>query len=94
MHDHRFVKPDRRVLHQASPVVGHFNDLAYLSNIDVLLLTQPLPAIQAKLEFDEAKRCYQLEGQTNKAERDFVNTHVQYFSLIAATEKLPIRFAG
>ena len=58
VHDHRFVKPDRRVLHQASPVVGHFNDLAYLSNIDVLLLTQPLPAIQAKLEFDEAKRCY------------------------------------
>ena len=53
-----------------------------------LLLTQPLPAMQAKLEFDEAKRCYQLEGQTNKAERDFVNTHVQYFSLIAATEKI------
>jgi len=88
VHDHRFVKPDRRVLHQASPVVGHFNDLAYLSNIDVLLLTQPLPAMQATLEFDEAKRCYQIEGQTNKAERDFVNTHVQYFSLIAATEKI------
>ena len=88
MHDHRFVKPDRRVLHQASPVVGHFNDLAYLSNIDVILLTQPLPVMQAKLEFDEVKRCYQLEGQTSKAESNFVNTHVQHFSLIAATEKI------
>ena len=88
LHDHRFVKPDRRVLHQASPVVGHFNDLAYLSNIDVILLTQPLLAMQAKLEFDEAKRCYQIEGQISEADRNFINTHVQYFSLIAATEKI------
>lgn len=88
VHDHRFVKPDRRVLHQASPVVGHFNDLAYLSNIDVLLLTQALPAMQAKLEFDELKRCYQLEGPISTADRKFVNTHVQHFSLIAATEKI------
>src|SRR5690606_10013373 len=88
LHDHRFVKPDRRVLHQASPVVGHFNDLAYLFNFDVILLNQPLLAKQAKLEFDEAKRCYQIEGQISEADRNFINTHVQHFSLIAATEKI------
>jgi hypothetical protein len=88
VHDHRFVKPERRVLHQASPVVGHFNDLAYLSNIDALLLTQALPAMQATLTFDEAKRCYQLEGPISTADRNFFNMHVQHFSLIAATEKI------
>lgn len=88
VHDQRFVKPTRRVLHQASPVVGSFNDLAYLSNIDVLLLTQPLPAMQATLEFDEVKRCYQVEGQISEADHNFINTHVQHFSLIAATEKI------
>src|SRR5690606_40574822 len=49
VHDHRFVKPNRRVLHQASTVVWHFNDLAYLSKIDVILLTHPLLAIHAYL---------------------------------------------
>ncbi|MDH5820169.1 hypothetical protein [Acinetobacter pseudolwoffii] len=88
VHDKRFVKPNRRVLHQASPMVGHFNDLAYVSNIDVLLLSQSLPVMQATLAFDKAKRCYQIEEQISKAEAEFLSTHVQHFSLIAANEKI------
>ncbi|ATO19456.1 hypothetical protein BS636_07175 [Acinetobacter sp. LoGeW2-3] len=86
--DKSFIKPDRRVLHQASPFVGSFNDLAYVSNIDVLLTTQPLPDMQAELELDKPKRCFQIEGAINNAEQETIKTHVQHFSLIAANENI------
>lgn len=88
VYDKRFVKPNRRVLHQASPMVGHFNDLAYVSNIDVLLLSQPLSKLQATPEFDKEKRCYYIEGQVSNAAQKFLVTHVQHFSLIAANQKI------
>ena len=86
--DKSFIKPDRRVLHQASPFVGSFNDLAYVSNIDVLLTTQPLPAMQAKLELDKPKRCFLIEGTINATEQETIQAHVQHFSLIAANENI------
>lgn len=88
VYEKSFIKPNRRVLHQASPIVGHFNDLAYLSNIDVLLLTQPLPNLQAKLDFDSEKRCYQIEGEISNRDHEDLKANVQHFSLIAATEKI------
>ncbi|KGT46679.1 hypothetical protein GW12_23070 [Acinetobacter sp. HR7] len=83
-----FIAPNRRVLHQASPFVGGFNDLAYLSNIDVLLTRQPLPEMQAKLELDKSKRCFQVEGILNDAEREAIQNYVQHFSLIAANKSI------
>ena len=86
--DKSFIKPDRRVLHQASPFVGSFNDLAYVSNIDVLLTTRPLPDMQVKLELDKPKRCFQIEGAINTEKQEAIKTHVQHFSLIAASENI------
>ncbi|WP_347474154.1 hypothetical protein ABEF90_02035 [Acinetobacter thermotolerans] len=83
-----FIAPNRRVLHQASPFVGGFNNLAYLSNIDVLLTRQPLPKMQAKLELDKAKRCFQIKGVMNDAERKAIQNYVQHFSLIAANKSI------
>lgn len=83
-----FIKPNRRVLHQASPFVGSFNDLAYVSNIDILLATQPLPTMQAELQLDKPKRCFQIEGMTNTAQQEAIKAHVQHFSLIAANENI------
>ena len=87
--DKSFIKPNRRVLHQASPFVGSFNDLAYVSNIDILLAIQPLPTtMQAKLQLDQPKRCFQIEGTINTAEQEAIKTHIQHFSLIAANENI------
>ena len=44
--------------------------------------------MQATLVFDQAKRCYQIEKQISQAEAEFLSTHVQHFSLIAANEKI------
>lgn len=86
--DKSFIKPNRRVLHQASPFVGSFNDLAYVSNIDILLATQPLPTMQAKLQLDQPKRCFQIEVAVTTAQQEAIKTHVQHFSLIAANENI------
>ncbi|GAA5556811.1 hypothetical protein Asch01_01516 [Acinetobacter schindleri] len=86
--DKSFIKPNRRVLHQASPFVGSFNDLAYVSNIDILLATQPLPTMQARLQLDQPKRCFQIQGAVTTAEQEAIKTHVQHFSLIAANENI------
>jgi len=83
-----FIKPNRRVLHQASPFVGGFNDLAYLSNIDVLLTRKPLPAMQAKLELDPPKRCFQVEGAVEAVQQNAIKTQVQHYSLIAANAEI------
>src|SRR5690606_41225650 len=53
-----------------------------------LLLSQSLLVMQATLAFDKAKRCYQIEEQISQAEAEFLSTHVQHFSLIAANEKI------
>ena len=86
--DKSFIKPNRRVLHQASPFVGSFNDLASVSNIDILLATQPLPTMQARLQLDQPKRCFQIEGAVTTAQQEAIKTHVQHFSLIAANENI------
>lgn len=56
----RYYSPARRSLHPASPVVGSFNDLAYLSNIDLLLGTGQLShTLNLKqVEFEQQQRCY------------------------------------
>ncbi|OTG97363.1 hypothetical protein B9T24_04390 [Acinetobacter sp. ANC 4654] len=56
----RYYSPARRSLHPASPVVGSFNDLAYVSNIDLLLGTGQLShTLNLKqVEFEQQQRCY------------------------------------
>jgi len=56
----RYYSPARRSLHPASPVVGSFNDLAYVSNIDLLLGTGKLShTLNLKqVEFEQQQRCY------------------------------------
>ncbi len=83
-----FIKPNRRVLHQASPFVGGFNDLAYLSNIDVLLTRKPLPEMQAKPELDPPQRCFQVEGAVDSTEQNAIKAQVQHYSLIAANAEI------
>ncbi|MCY1160968.1 hypothetical protein D9M71_07370 [compost metagenome] len=56
----RYYSPARRSLHPASPVVGSFNDLAYVSNIDLLLGTGKLSHTLSlkQVEFEQQQRCY------------------------------------
>lgn len=56
----RYYSPARRSLHPASPVVGSFNDLAYVSNIDLLLGTGKLShkLNLEQVEFEQQQRCY------------------------------------
>lgn len=83
-----FVKPQRQVLHQASPYVGHFNDLAYVSNIDVLVTQKSLPNMSAKLTFDQPRRCFKVEGQLSAAEQAVIQQQVQHLSVIAANAQI------
>lgn len=56
----RYYSPARRSLHPASPVVASFNDLAYVSNIDLLLGTGKLShkLNLEQVEFEQQQRCY------------------------------------
>lgn len=44
--------------------------------------------MQAKLELDKAKRCFQTEGMMNDAEREAIQNYVQHFSLIASNKNI------
>lgn len=57
----KYYGPERRTIHPASPVVGSFNDLAYISNID-LLLAQPETSMAAlkSWQLKQSKRCFEV----------------------------------
>lgn len=82
----QFIQPARRTIHPASPVVGSFNDLAYLSNIDVLLSNAPVPSLQGEWGFDDVRRCFTFEGTLDTQQQVWTQQHVQQLSLIAANE--------
>ena len=86
--DKQFVRPARRTIHPASPVVDSFDDLAYLSNVDVLLSTSTLPNLNGKLLFDDEKRCFKFEGTLDLSEQNWLQQHVQQLSLIAVNKEV------
>lgn len=83
----QYYSPNRRMLHPASPVVGGFNDLAYLSNIDVLLLqsnSRDRSLEQVKLV--QSSRCFSLAAKNNNhADLSKLSAQVQNLSVIAAS---------
>ena len=84
--DQQFVRPNRRTIHPASPVVYGFEDLAYVSNVDVLLSDSTLPSLQGRIKFDDHKRCFSVEGAVDAKQQDWLQQHVQQLSLIAANK--------
>lgn len=86
--DRRYYSPMRRTIHAASPVVDSFNDLAYVSNIDVLLTRQSLSTVELKkAKFDQERRCYQIlsDGLTT-AEQQKIQENTLNLSVIATSE--------
>jgi len=82
------------VIHPAAPVVGHFNDLAYVSNIDLLLAKEDFSASsQAQtVDFEQTQRCYQFQvtsGSSLAAQQVIANT--LNISAIAASEQIAQR---
>lgn len=65
----RFYAPQSSVLFRASAWVGEFNDLAYLSNVDVLLAQGALadPQRLTQVNFDQHSRCYEFQLQPNSS---------------------------
>ena len=84
--DQQFVRPNRRTIHPASPVVYGFEDLAYVSNVDVLLSDSTLSSLQGRIKFDDHKRCFSVEGTLDANQQNWLQQHVQQLSLIAANK--------
>lgn len=90
----RYYSPDRRVIHPAAPVVGHFNDLAYVSNIDLLLAKEDFSASdQAKtVDFEQTQRCYQFQlASTSPLAAQQVIVNTLNISAMAASEQIAQR---
>lgn len=87
--DTRYYSPKRRSIHPASPVVGSFNDLAYVSNVDLLLAPPNLNKSMLKqVNLEQARRCYQVESSTLvAAELEKIRVQVLNLSVIAATQQ-------
>ena len=86
-----YYSPRRHVLHPASPMVGSFSDLAYLSNIDLLLATEQLNLKQLESEFkiQQEQRCYQLKANSNTEQtQEEVIPELKNLSVIASTEQV------
>lgn len=88
----RYYSPDRRVIHPAAPVVGHFNDLAYVSNIDLLLAKDVFSSSEQAqtVDFEQTQRCYQFQvASTSSLAAQQVIANTLNISAIAASEQLP-----
>lgn len=87
----RYYSPARRSLHPASPVVGSFNDLAYLSNIDLLLGTGKLShKLNLKqVEFEQQQRCYHFKlKSTARLSAEDIYADSLNVSVIANSERV------
>lgn len=85
--DRRFVAPDRQVIHPASPMVRGFQDLAYVSNVDVMLTAAAVKPSE-KLEFDEVRRCYFSPTPLSGEKKQKLSQQTRHLSLIAATAEI------
>lgn len=86
-----FVTPQSGPLYRHSTSVNRgYRDLAYVSNIDVLL-AQPNWSNTMSFHHDSAKRCYSSEQSLSEAQRLDSVEHTEHFSLIAASEQVANR---
>jgi hypothetical protein len=86
----RYYSPARRSLHPASPVVGSFNDLAYVSNIDLLLGTGKLSdKLNLKQVEFEQQRCYHFKlKSTARLSAEDIYADSLNVSVIANSERV------
>ncbi|MQW92404.1 hypothetical protein GFH30_11530 [Acinetobacter wanghuae] len=87
--DKQYYSPNQRMLHPASPMVGSFNDLAYLSNIDVLLVQPNVSTVELKqVKLEQDARCFSLEPKESTANLNQLQAQIQNLSVIAANESV------
>lgn len=86
--EQHFASPQRRMVYPTttSTMMGGFNDLIYVSNIDVLL-TSLAHVPEYVLEYDEVRRCYFLPEST-AIKHQHAKAHVVHYSLIAQNEQI------
>lgn len=84
---HHFVEDNRQTIRTATPVWGNFNNLSYISNIDVLLST-PNWHGAVQLEQDDRTRCYFTEDVLTTTQRQDVIENTRHYSLIASTPEI------
>ena len=86
----QYYSPERRMLHPASPLVESFNDLAYVSNIDLLLVEPNISNAELKqVQLEQEKRCFTIQAQENShPDIDKLRTNVHNFSVIAANNNV------
>ncbi|KAB0629149.1 hypothetical protein F7P75_01970 [Acinetobacter gandensis] len=88
--DKRYYSAGHRLLHPAAPtVVGGFQDLAYVSNIDLLLSQnqQSYQTLKQQFEWTQDSRCFELKAKSSTS-APLAQTSEQLFnmSVIASTE--------
>ena len=76
-----------RIIHPASPVVGSFNDLAYVSNIDLLLAAPKVSsAVFKPFKLEQDRRCFNMTATDAQANPANIQPHLLNLSVIAASE--------
>lgn len=90
--DKRYYSAGQRFLHPAAPtVVGGFQDLAYVSNIDLLLSSgsQSRDALKQLLEWSQQKRCFTVQNSKMTATQfEQRKAELQNVSVIAASKQV------
>ena len=86
--DQHFASAQRRMVYPTttSSMMGGFNDLVYVSNIDVLLTTQATVPDYA-LQYDEVRRCY-FSPELSDNQRQHAQANTVHYSLIAKNEQI------
>lgn len=85
--DKKYYSPNRRMLHPAAPMVGSFNDLTYLSNIDVLLVQPNISDAElSQFKIEQTSRCFDLEAKHGSADLNKIRLHIENFSVIASSD--------
>lgn len=83
----QYYGPERRTIHPASPVVGSFNDLAYVSNIDLLLAAPNVASDLFKpFKLEQDRRCLNMTATDAQANPANIQPHLLNLSVIAASE--------
>lgn len=84
----QYYTPNQRRLHPASPLVSSFNDLAYVSNIDLLLVQPNISQAELKqVKLEQESRCFSMQTQENsQPDLNKLRTNLYNLSVIAATD--------
>ena len=93
--DKRYYSASSRTLHPAAPtVVGGFQDLAYVSNIDLLLGSgaNDFQSLKYHLEWWQQNRCFNVQAKNVPSTQvEQLNSELQNVSVIAQSEDVANR---